>query len=51
MEYIKVHKKIEMIGEHLIRKMDFAKQKNQMSHAFLECFKHIKRLLKHGEFS
>jgi hypothetical protein len=48
-EYIKAHKKIEMIlwafdkGKELLIK--------KKPHVFLKCFKHIKGLLKHGEFS
>jgi hypothetical protein len=51
MEYTKIHKKIKMISEHLIRKKDFWYKKITCQHAFLKCFKHIKRFLKHGEFS
>jgi len=51
MEYTKVHKKIEAIGEHLIKKKDFYFLKIIWLHVFPKCFKHIKRFLKHGEFS
>jgi hypothetical protein len=50
-EYIKVHKKLKWFGEHLIKKKNFWNKKTTCPHVFLECFKHIKRLLKHGEFS
>ncbi len=51
MEYIKVHKKIERVGEHLIKGKKNWLKETTCSHAFLECFKHIKALLKHGKFS
>ncbi len=51
LEYIKVHKKLNWFGEHLIRKNDFWNKKPTCPHAFLECFKHIKGLLNHGGFS
>jgi hypothetical protein len=51
-EYIKVHKKIEMIWWTFDKEKRFLKQKNHMSTCFFfECFKCIKRLLKHDEFS
>jgi len=50
-EYIKVSKKIEMFGWNLIRKKNFWNKITTCPHVFFECFKHIKRLLKHNEFS
>jgi hypothetical protein len=44
-------KKLKWFGIHLIRKNDFWNKKTTCPHDFLECFKHIKGLLKHGEFS
>ncbi len=43
--------KIKQFGEHLIRGKDFWLKKTTCPHAFLECFKNIKGLLKHAEFS
>jgi hypothetical protein len=50
-EYIKVHKKIEMIWWTFDKGKGLLIQKTAYPHAFHECFKHIKGLLKHGEFS
>jgi hypothetical protein len=47
---LKFTKKLNWFVEHLIRKKKL-KQKTTYPHAFLECFKHIKGLLKHGGFS
>jgi hypothetical protein len=44
-------KKLKWFCEHLIRKNDFWNKETTCPHAFLECFEHIKKLLKHGEFS
>jgi hypothetical protein len=44
---LKFTNQLKYFGEHLIREKTFLIQKNH----FLECFKHIKELLKHGEFS
>jgi len=44
-------KKLKWFGEHLIRKKNFWNKKTTCPHVFLEWFKHIKGLLKHGEFS
>jgi hypothetical protein len=48
---LKFTKKLKQFGKHLIRENDFWCKKTTCPHAFLECFKHIKGLLKHGEFS
>jgi hypothetical protein len=48
---LKFTKKLKWFGEDLIRIKDFWNKKTTYSHAFLECFKCIKGLLKHGEFS
>jgi hypothetical protein len=48
---LKFAKKLKQFGEHLINKNDFWNKKTTCPHAFLQCFKHIKGLLKHGEFS
>jgi len=48
---LKFTKKLKQFGKHLIREKDFWYKKTTYPHAFLECFKHIKGLLKHGEFS
>jgi hypothetical protein len=49
---LKFTKKFKQFGEHLIREfMEFLNKKITYPHAFLEYFKHIKILLKHGEFS
>jgi hypothetical protein len=48
---LKFTKKLKWFGGHLIRKKDFWNKKTTYSHVFPKCFKHIKRLLKHGEFS
>jgi len=48
---LKFTKKLKWFGEHLIRKKDFWNKKTTYPHVFLKCFKHIKKLLKHGEFS
>jgi hypothetical protein len=50
-EYIKVHKKFEMIWQTFDKEKKLMKQKNHLSTFFLKCFKHIKGFLKHGEFS
>jgi uncharacterized protein YlbG (UPF0298 family) len=50
-EYIKFQKKLKRFGELLIRKKTFEIEKTTCPQAFLQCFKHIKKLLKHGEFS
>jgi hypothetical protein len=50
-EYIKVHKKIENIWWTFIKEKNFWYKKTTCPHDFFECFKHIKGLLKHGEFS
>jgi hypothetical protein len=44
-------KKLKWFGEHLIKEKNFWYKKITDPHAFLECFKHIKGLLKHGKFS
>ncbi len=44
-------KKLKWFGEHLIKEKGFWYKKTTWPHVFLECFKHIKWLLKHGEFS
>jgi hypothetical protein len=44
-------KKLKRFGEHLIRENDFWYEKTTYPHLFFEWFKHIKGLLKHGEFS
>jgi len=49
-EYIKVHKKLKMIWWIFDKKKRLLKQKT-CPHVFFECFKHIKRHLKHCEFS
>jgi len=48
---LKFTQKLKWFGEHLIRKKDFWNKKNTCPHVFLKCFKHIKKFLKHGEFS
>jgi hypothetical protein len=48
---LKFKQKLKWFGEHLIRKKDFRNKKTICPHVFLKCFKHIKGLLKHGEFS
>jgi hypothetical protein len=48
---LKFTKKLKWFGEHLMRKKDFWNKKTTCPHVFLKCFKHIKELLKHGEFS
>jgi hypothetical protein len=48
---LKFTKKLKQFGEHLIRENDFWYKKTTYPPAFLECFKYIKELLKHGEFS
>jgi len=50
-EYIIVHKRLEMIWWIFDKKKRLLKQKKTSPHVFLECFKHIKWLLKHCEFS
>jgi len=50
-EYIKVHKNIEMIWWTFDKEKRLLKQKNDLFTTLLECFKHIKGLLKYGEFS
>jgi hypothetical protein len=50
-EYIKIHKKIETIWWTFDKGKGLLIQKTTYPHAFCECFKHIKGLLKHGEFS
>jgi hypothetical protein len=44
-------RKLKWFYEHLIRERDFWYKKPLVRMIFLECFKHIKWLLKHGEFS
>ncbi len=54
MEYIKVHKKIETILWTFDKEKKLFETKNKSHvrpHASFKCFKHIKGLLKHGEFS
>jgi hypothetical protein len=48
---LKFIKKLKWFGEHLIREKYFWYKRRTCPHAFLKCFKHIKGLLKHGEFS
>jgi DNA modification methylase len=48
---LKFTKKLKWFGEHLIRENDFWYKQTTCPHAFVEWFKNIKRLLKHGEFS
>jgi hypothetical protein len=48
---LKFQKKIEMIWWTFDNGKWFLIQKTTYPHAFLECFKHIKGLFKHGEFS
>jgi hypothetical protein len=48
---LKFTEKLKWFGEHLIRKKNFWNKKTTCPHACFECFKHIKGLLKHGEFS
>jgi hypothetical protein len=48
---LKFTKKLKQFGEHLIREKYFWYKKTICPHASLKCFKHIKGLLKHGEFS
>jgi hypothetical protein len=48
---LKFTKKKKQFGEHLVRKRTFDTKKTTYPHSFLECFKHIKGFLKHGEFS
>jgi len=48
---LKFIKKLKWFGEHLIRKKNFWNKKTTCPHAFLECFRQIKNLLKHDEFS
>ncbi len=48
---LKFTKKLKQFGEHLIREKDFWYKKIICPHVFLMCLKHIKKLLKHGEFS
>jgi hypothetical protein len=48
---LKFKKKLKWFGEHLIREKYFLYKKPTCPHAFLKYFKHIKGLLKHGEFS
>jgi hypothetical protein len=50
-EYIKFHKKIETIWWTFDKWKGLLTQKTTCPHVFLKCFKHIKGLLKHGEFS
>jgi hypothetical protein len=50
-EYIKVKKKLEMIWWIFDKKKRFLKQKKTCPHVFFGCFKDIKGLLKHCEFS
>jgi len=50
-EYIKAHKKIEMIWCTFDKRKGLLIQKNHYPLAFIDYFKHIKRLLKHDEFS
>jgi hypothetical protein len=47
---LKFTKKLKQFGEHLVREKDFSYRKTTCPHGFLECFKHIKGVLKHGEF-
>jgi hypothetical protein len=42
---------LKWFGEHLIKEKNFWYKKTTYPHVFLECFKHIKWLLKHGKFS
>jgi hypothetical protein len=51
LEYIKVQKKLEIIQWTFDKEKRLLRQKTICPHVFLECFKHIKGLLKHGEFS
>jgi len=44
-------KKLKWFGEQLIRKKDFWNKKTTYPHVFFHWFKHIKRFLKHVEFS
>jgi hypothetical protein len=48
-EYIKVHKKFEMIWWTFDKGKGLLIQKKPHPRTFLECFKHIKGLLKHYE--
>jgi len=48
---LKLTKKLKQFNEHLIKEKDFWFKKTTCPHVFLECFKHIKGFLKHGEFS
>jgi hypothetical protein len=48
---LKFTKKLKQFGKHLIREKDIWYKKTTCPLFFLECFKHIKGLLKHGEFS
>jgi hypothetical protein len=48
---LKFTKKKEMIWWIFDKEKRLLKQKTTYPHAFLECFKHIKGLLKHGGFS
>jgi len=42
---------LKWFGEHLIKEKNFWYKKTTCPHVFLECFKHIKGLLKHGKIS
>jgi hypothetical protein len=48
---LKFTKKLKWFNEHLIREKYLLHRKHTCPHAFLKCFKHIKGLVKHAEFS
>jgi hypothetical protein len=50
-EYIKIHTKIETIWWTFDKGKGLLIQKTSYPHVSLECFNHIKGILKHGEFS
>ncbi len=50
-EYIKVHQKNDMIWWTFDTEKKNWNKKTTCPHGFIECFKHIKGCLKHGEFS
>jgi len=48
---LKFTKKLKLFNEHLMKEKNILIQKTTCPHLFLKCFKHIKGLLKYGEFS
>jgi hypothetical protein len=49
-KYVRIHKKVENICFKFDKYKKNWNKKTRCPHPFLDCFKHMKRLLKHHEF-